>query len=104
MKTHNADGSLSAYALACGYVQSDTLVTEDGRRFHLRLSCNGSSYDVDLVPDEGPREWVRLPSGVKIITGWAQFDSLTAARKMYRKILRARNVGEAHAACIAVMA
>lgn len=104
MKTHNADGSPSAYGLACGYAQTDTLVTEDGRKFHLRLSYNGCTYDVDLVPDEGPREWVRLPNGIRLVTGWAQFDNLTPARKFYRKMLRARNVGEAYAACIAVMA
>lgn len=104
MKTHNADGSLSAYALACGHVQTDTLVTEDGRKFHLRLSHNGCTYDIHLVPDEGPREWVHLPDGTRIVTGWAQFDSLTSARKFYRKVLRSRWVGEAYAACIAVMA
>src|SRR5690606_27421826 len=104
MTMHNADGSLSAYALACGYVQSDALVTEDGRRFHLRLSYNGCTYAVDLVPAVGLRGWTRLPNGVKVVTGWAQFDNLTPARKFYRKILRSRNVGEAYAACIAVMA
>lgn len=103
-KFRNADGTLTAYALACGYVQSDTLATEDGRRFHLRLSHNGCTYDIDLVPDVGAREWTRLPNGGKIVTGWAQFDSLTPARKLYRKVLRARNVGEAYVACLAVMA
>ena len=101
---HNKDGSLTHYALACGYVQSETMVTEDGREFDLRLSYNGCTYDVDIVPVEGPRDWTLLPNGVKLVSGWAQFDSLTAARRMYRKILRTRNVGEAYAACLAAMA
>src|SRR5690606_27334539 len=72
---HNKDGSLTHYALACGYVQSETMVTEDGREFDLRLSYNGCTYDVDIVPVEGPRDWTLLPNGVKLVSGWAQFDS-----------------------------
>lgn len=93
------NGDLSAYALSCGYLQQTRRETESGGTVIFQLSSNGSSYDIDIYYDGVTRKFI---GGV--ITGWAQFDTLTAARKFLKRALRYETVGEAWAACLTVMA
>jgi len=97
-ETKLADGRVSAYGLACGYIDRDTLVTESGRVFHVDLTANGCTYDVDAYYADEPR--YRIDG---VVVGWAQFDRLTDARRFKAKLMRAGDVGMAHAACIAAM-
>ena len=88
------DGSLSAYALGCGYIDVITRDTESGRQLEIRLSYNGCTYDVELSGDAFTcHEWDRmeLPSGAKVSPGWVQFDRLSDARKYQRHLASARN-------------
>lgn len=71
----NKDGTLTAYALACGYIQ-----TEHVGEYQVRLSHNGSSYDIrvwgrDTPVWVGDRRW-----------GWEQDRSLGKARKKFRDV------------------
>lgn len=91
------DGSLSAYALGCGYIDVMTRDTEEpfGRHLEIRLSYNGCTYDVELGGDAFTcREWDRmeLPGFGKVSPGWAQFDRLSDARKYQRHLASARNL------------
>lgn len=89
------DGSLSAYALGCGYIDVMTRDTESGRQLEIRLSYNGCAYDVELGGSAFTyHEWGRmeLPSGAKIAPGWVQFDRLSDARKYQRHLASARNL------------
>ena len=99
------NGDLSAYALGCGYIQRRILSTADGRAFELTLSHNGATFDVDIriADDSVPREWIDMQDGSRILAGWAQFDQLGNARRFFARMLRATNLGDAYAACIAVM-
>lgn len=100
----NKDGSLNAYALACGYV--DTVITreiDNGATAYVRLSHNGASYDVRVSRSDEYMDMIELPSGSRIRAGWAQFDTLSEARKFIRKLRGHRGVTEWTAACIAVM-
>lgn len=93
------DGRVSAYGLACGYIDRDTLFTESGRTFYVDLAFNGCSYDVDAYYSGEPRDRI---DGV--MTGWAQFDTLTEARRFKARLMRASDVGTVHAHCLTVMA
>ena len=75
-KFRNNDGSLTAYALACGYVQFERV---NGGRFVVRLSGGGGSgcYHVQ-VWDE------KLSLGM---AAWETFDTLTEARKAMRQAI-----------------
>lgn len=75
-KFHNNDGSLTAYALACGYVQTETV---NGGRFEVRLSGGGGSgcYHVQVWDEE-------LSLGM---AAWESFDTLTEARKAVRQAI-----------------
>lgn len=87
---HNKDGSLTAYALACGYIQVSLTgpIVDDGmstfeapaevHRYSVRLSAAGNCYDI-AVRD------VNLSSG---LAAWHQFDTLTQARRAYRRAVR----------------
>lgn len=105
-KFHNADGSMSAYALACGYLQRSHWGTgregSDMRR--LELSHNGSCYEINVTaygPSHGPRRRIELAGnapgygGGSMLAGWAQVDTLTEARKLYRQYQRRIANGEA---------
>ena len=98
------DGSISAYGLACGYIDKRTRRIESGETVEITLVYNGSSYDVDVRPPSG-REWIDLPNGGRIMAGWAQFDKLSDARKFQRRLMspHVRTVGDAYAHCLAVM-
>lgn len=101
----NKDGSLNAYALACGYI--DTVITrklDNGATAYVKLSYNGASYDVRVSRSDEYMEMIELNDGRRILAGWAQFDTLTEARKFIRKLRGHRGVTEWIAACIAVMA
>ena len=81
------NGDVSAYALACGYIDVKTRTTESGKDVEIRLSNNGSSYDVDAVIPGEPREFIN-----GIMSGWAQFDTLTEARKFQRHLAKSPNI------------
>ena len=89
-KFHNANGDLSMYALNCGYIQKTLTGPEVNAgnelpfgsdepimlpRYEVALSGSGASWDVK-VSDH------RLSYG---LAAWEQFDTLTSARKAYRR-------------------
>lgn len=101
----NKDGSLNAYALSCGYV--DTVVTreiDNGATAYVKLSYNGASYDVHVSRSDEYADMIELNDGRRILGGWARFHSLTEARKFIRRLRGHRGFTEWIAACIAVMA
>lgn len=72
-KFYNQDGSLTAYALACGHIQSETVL--DGRfDVRLRLSADGC-YHVKVRDRD-------LEMG---LAAWETYDTLTEARKGVRQ-------------------
>lgn len=99
-----ANGDLSAYALALGYVQTASVgpvipdrirrKTEDyvnrGRdtppstatvaRFQVRLSFNGCTYDVE--------RWDHSDL-CRETTIWEQYDTVSEARAAFRRMVRA---------------
>lgn len=74
-KFRNADGSLTLYALACGYIESTegplygVRLWQDGC-FHVRRHHNGRQL----------RGYIQ--------DSWECFDSLTEARKFYKAEVR----------------
>ena len=70
---HNNDGSLTAYALACGHIQTEPV---PGGRFEVRLSADGC-YHVQVRDAE-------LSLG---LAAWETYDTLTEARKGMRKAI-----------------
>lgn len=101
----NTDGSLNAYALACGYI--DTVATreiDNGATAYAKLSYNGATYDVHVTRSDEYMSMIELNDGRRILAGWAQFDTLTEARKFIRKLRASKGFTEWIAACIAVMA
>lgn len=99
------DGSISAYGLACGYIDVKTRELESGRTAEIRLSYNGNSYDVDAALPGEYRERIELSDGSQIISGWAQFDKLSDARKFQRRLMspHVTSLGVAYAHCLTVM-
>lgn len=97
------NGDISAYGLACGYVQTASVgpvipdrirrKTEDyvnrGRdippstatvaRFQVRLTSNGCTYDVE--------RWDHSDL-CRETTLWEQYDTLTEARRAFRRMVR----------------
>lgn len=82
-KLFNKDGTLTAYALACGYVQ-----TKHIGDYQVRLSHNGSSYDIRVWGRDTP-VWVG-----DIRWGWEQSSSLGEARKKFREVCALLGVGK----------
>jgi len=80
MQTHNRNGDVSAYGLACGIPQTLTCATESGETWRFTLSHNGTTYDVHAGPECGPKEW-------------AQFGRLRDARAFLRRILAKSDTG-----------
>ena len=91
-KFRNVNGDLTMYALSCGYIQKELVGPEVNAgnelpfgssepiilpRYEVTLSGNGASWDVK-VSDH------RLSYG---LAAWEQFDTLTSARKAYRRAL-----------------
>lgn len=72
-KFRNNDGSLTVYALACGYIQTEAI---PGGRFKVRLFGDGC-YHVQVRDEE-------LTLG---LAAWETFDTLTEARKAMRKAI-----------------
>ena len=86
------DGSVSAYGLACGYIDIKHRTTKSGVDVEVRLSNNGATYDIDVhVPGE-PNEFVEINGGAKVLEGWAQFDKLTDARRFQKKLVTSPNI------------
>lgn len=83
---YNKDGSLTAYAFACGYVQTFAYDSADGY-YHtaedavslLKPSPGGSVWDVQIRRDGK--------------TDWSQFDTLTEARRYWSKVRTAIRKG-----------
>ena len=65
-KFENKDGSLTAYAFACGYIQ-----TKKVNGIETRLSHSHSSYDVETWIDNNRVYWLST-------------ESLTIARKIFK--------------------
>lgn len=73
-KFHNANGTLTAYAFACGYVETKPLQTEGGE---VRLFREGACWHVQARDDARGR------------FVWECFDLLTPARAFFRQQARA---------------
>ena len=71
---NNKDGSLTSYALACGYID---VYSVPGGRFEVRLSLDGE-YMVKVSDS-------RLEYG---LTAWENYTTLTEARKAVRDAVR----------------
>ena len=67
-KFYNANGTLTAYAFACGYVETRSLQTEGGE---ARLFRDGGCWHVQARDDERGR------------FVWECFDLLTPARRFF---------------------
>lgn len=102
-----ANGDVSAYGLACGYLDEKRRQLQNGDSVVITLSFNGCTYDVDVTPPgNAPREWITTSSGRHIISGWAQFDRLGDARKFQRRLAKAphiRTTGDMFAHCLVEM-
>lgn len=101
------NGDLSAYALACGYVQTsteypngDTVTMRHDGCYHVHTTEAGATDD-----DNGP-VWVPDPDHTptpgygapRVRAGWATFDGLTEARRFYRsEVSRLASGHNAHA-------
>jgi len=70
-KFYNKNGTLTAYALACGYVETRPLQTENGE---VRLFRDGVVWHVQARDDNRGR------------FVWECFDLLTRARAFFRKV------------------
>lgn len=106
MEINLKNGDISAYGLACGYIDVKPHTTADNVDMEIRLSFNGATYDVDAVISGEAREFLPAPSGHKIMSGWAQFDTLTDARKFQRSLVSTRNKqtsNEIFQRCLALM-
>lgn len=97
-ETNLKDGRVSQYGLACGYIDRDARLCESGREFIIDLSCNGATYDVDAYFDGETRQRYQ-----GVVEGWAQFDTLTEARKFKSRIMRMRNTASVIVACMSAM-
>lgn len=97
----NQDGTLTRYALACGYW--DTRATDGTRDYYgtdadaVSLGYNGCTYDVHVriqgeTHDGDFSLWVTDPvTGARSRADWHQFDTLTEARKFWRATARKIN-------------
>lgn len=90
-KIHNKSGELSAYGLACGYIDCRFPTLGDGTEVEVRLSYNGCTYDVEAGRMMISPGWVERQDGSKIVEGWAQFDKLGEARSFAKRISRAES-------------
>lgn len=115
----NADGSVSQYGLVCGYIDRHTRKLASGKTVDFDLEFNGCTYDVTVTGyteagDVELRGWVSQLCGEscthsaiyghsKFWAGWAQFDSLTEARKFKRRIMRMNTYADVMVACAGVM-
>ena len=78
---HRKDGSLTAYAFACGYIQRQTIGSKQITLWveHGCHHVRAHDFNSDVVHTE---------SGVRGRLFWLSFDTLTEARKIYRQKLR----------------
>ena len=97
-KFYTANGQLTAYAFRCGYVDRMTRMAASGL-VSFEISHNGTTYDVDIIPANGFREWRTLPNGTKVIEGWAQFSTLKEAREFRKRAYNTDSLGMAYANC-----
>lgn len=70
-KFHNKNGTLTAYAFACGYIEKRTLATDGGE---ATLYRDGACWHVQARDDARGRFL------------WECFDTLTPARAFFRKV------------------
>lgn len=95
-RIHLADGQISAYGLACGYVQVEKIgpqvpdliaqrVCEDPtittQRWQVRMLANSATYDVVV--------WDHHPDAPALRAHWFQADTLTDARHLFRRVVAA---------------
>ena len=79
-KFENADGSLTTYAFACGYVQTETIKSQQ-----LRLYKDGIWHlKVWPVETKDFSERVLNSDGNLVMPGWASFETLGEARQAWR--------------------
>jgi len=69
----NKDGSLTRYALACGYIECKEL----SNNIRITLELDGNSYAVKAFDHNNH---IRL--------AWDNFDSIVQARKRYKELIR----------------
>lgn len=85
MKTKNKNGELSAYGLACGYVEC-----AEKNQFSAKLYNEGACYHVQYFNRNAHfSNWNDISGG----RFWLSFTSLTEARKAYRKLARSVECG-----------
>lgn len=96
-KMRNASGTLTAYAFACGYVES---FTHDGSEYYgtdgpgVALYQEGCWHVKSRLPGvthgpDGYPLWVGAEDGGRTRADWQTFDTLTEARKHYRRVASA---------------
>jgi hypothetical protein len=73
-KFHNKDGSLTAYAFACGYIEREVLESSE-KDIEVEL-YKDSLYHVRAF---------NLTALTAIKICWESFETLTEARKFYKK-------------------
>jgi hypothetical protein len=76
------DGQLNAYALGCGYVQK----WQHGNDYSVQLWIEGGSYHVmrnDIDPTTNNTMSFKEGNGF-----WDNYDTLTEARKAFKKAFR----------------
>lgn len=87
---YNKDGTLTHYAMGCGYIQTESI-----KESQLRLSYNGCTFDVKVWHDHELPHFAENPyRGGRTKTGWAQFDTLTEARRAWRAFRKRLKQGE----------
>lgn len=75
MNFTNKDGTLTAYALACGYIDMTPGTLSNGIPYTISLSDNGCTYDVQVSYED--KEWSPQDNRINgIFPGWAQTDKL----------------------------
>jgi len=70
---HNKDGSLTVYALLCGYIECKEL----SNNIRITLELDGNSYAVKAFDHDNH---TRL--------AWDNFDSVVSARTRYKELIR----------------
>lgn len=92
----NVDGTLTRYALACGY--HDTRAADGSRDYYgtdadaVSLSYNGCTYDVHVRVQGETHDghfpvWIESDGG-RYRADWHQFETLTEARRFWRQTAR----------------
>lgn len=85
------NGELSAYGLACGYlerspvnVNGDEVELRHDGCYHVHVREAGVTVDSETrMP-----LWVESEEGSKVRADWHTFDTLTEARRFYRTVSR----------------